>query len=75
MARWSRTGGCCPYFDEDVLRFEPDKAERSTRVVVGIDSEALAHVWITAVETAQPRPQDTGLVTAPAPDRHPNMPR
>jgi len=45
-----------PEFDNDVLRFEPDQAGRSTRVVVGIDSEAFAHVWITAVEAAQHRP-------------------
>lgn len=45
-----------PVFDNDVLRFEPDQAGRSTRVVVGIDSEAFANVWITAVEAAQHRP-------------------
>jgi inosine-uridine nucleoside N-ribohydrolase len=45
-----------PVFDEDVLRFEPDKAGRSMRVVVGIDSEHFSHVWITAVEAAQHRP-------------------
>ena len=44
-----------PVFDKDVLRFEPDEAGRSTRVVVGIDSEAFSNVWITAVEAAQHR--------------------
>jgi inosine-uridine nucleoside N-ribohydrolase len=44
-----------PVFDKDVLHFEPDEAGRSTRVVVGIDSEAFSHVWIMAVEAAQHR--------------------
>jgi hypothetical protein len=42
--------------DAGVLRFEADKAGRPTRVVVRIDGEAFANVWITAVEAAQHQP-------------------
>ena len=45
-----------PVLDKAVLRFEPDQAGRSTRVVVGLDGEAFSHVWITTVEAAQQRP-------------------
>ena len=45
-----------PVFDGGVLRFEPDKAGRPTRVVVRLDGEAFANVWITAVEAAQHQP-------------------
>jgi hypothetical protein len=42
-----------PLLDGGVLRFETDKAGRPTRVVVRLDGEAFANVWITAVEAAQ----------------------
>jgi hypothetical protein len=45
-----------PVFDGGVLRFEPDKAGRPTRVVVRLDGEAFAKVWIIAVEAAQRQP-------------------
>jgi hypothetical protein len=45
-----------PVFDGAVLRFEPDKAGRPTRVVVRLDGEAFANVWIIAIEAAKRRP-------------------
>jgi purine nucleosidase len=45
-----------PVLDAGVLRFEADKAGRATRVVVRLDGEAFANVWITAVEAAQHPP-------------------
>ena len=45
-----------PVLDAGVLRFEADKAGRPTRVVVRLDGEAFANVWITAVEAAQHQP-------------------
>jgi purine nucleosidase len=45
-----------PDLDVGVLRFEADMAGRPTRVVVRLDGEAFANVWITAVEAAQRQP-------------------
>ena len=42
-----------PVLHGDVLRFQPDREGRPTRVVVDVDGAAFAELWLSAVEAAQ----------------------